>query len=187
MKTAGYTLVELLVVIAIVGILGGFIISNAGKQKQDSVLNRAFGDLQSRLTIIQSNAASNLVCPPAISSLLWYAEFKKTAGTFQLETYCVGTTDPDTPIRVDTLNIASDYSLIVCTDSGDCQAPICSSDLSSGVVKVTFDSLSGRVNFSSPDTPCFNQPSVKKLVIDFKNVNTGTFKTLTVNKGGVIN
>lgn len=197
MKTAGYTLVELLVVVAIISVLGGIIIVNVGKFQQDGLTTKTLTDLQSRFSSIQAKAQTNQKCrtSPSLSANIWYGKLSKDASNkFQLATYCVGADSSNTEISMDTITLDSDLSLTACTysltdNNSNCQIPptiVCKTTLTSESLQISFDSLSGAVKFYNSNTlPCWN--SASKLFIDLKNTRTSTVKTITIDKGGVIN
>lgn len=165
----GFTLVELLVVIAIMGLVGMYVLANYGSFGEDQKLKSAVLDIANLLKTAQTNASTNMQCPPSFNT--WLVEFTDSqnlnlkCGALSGKTY-------NTSSSLKPLPLPANFSYSV--SSGDRLFVNCSYP-----ALLSFAPLSGAPN---PVSPC----SDNKIMIILTNNKNSHTSTIFIERGGRI-
>lgn len=175
-KTAsGFTLVELLVVITIMAIVGAYSLANFSNFGEDQKLKSATQDVQSLIRQAQSNASTNAQCNTGYSAT-WQVVLTD-ATTVNLN--CQEPSASPVPILKKTLQLSTNNSQIqTIAGVSPASCPSGSPPFSSPYPTVSFDPLTGKVNFGNS--------ACTSLTITLVNNKNSSTKDVKIEQGGRI-
>lgn len=184
MKTErGFTLIELLIVLAILSLGSLFAFINLGSFREDKELQNASGALVSFLRLAQTNATSGVKCGTN-SGAYWAVEFRASN---RENSYLICQTPPlATPPDQRWWSLGENIIIKSIEGKEDCLSSFTSLSTSTGIIKVQFSPIYGKVEFIDANVTNTCLAQSQNTVITLENTQTGGVKQVTVGKGGII-
>lgn len=180
-RSSGYTLVELLIVITVLIFLVGVVLPNIKDFNLRQSLVNASEDLKTKIKNAQNNAISGYKCGVALGSraIQWSLIINDSSG-YTLQPNCqetgAGATSPMDRIDLPDGVIFDNNS--ICLDSAACQSAV--------GWRISFDNISGTVNFYNPAIPDQPVQNVTKARLILKLSRLALTKEVYIEKGGSI-
>ena len=169
MRYAGYTLIELLVVISIMVILSIVAMVSVKDFSSDQILNKAVGQVQTLLRLVQSNATASVLCNGQ-GAIAW----SLIIDTTNIELHCE-------PANF----LYRNYPL---ENYAQVDAISCASNRASLPVSLSYPPGAGTLVFSSnPDDPSNTCSTADSWTFTIKNTKNDNTKSFKINRGGAIN
>lgn len=181
-NASGFTLVELMIVIAIISVASIVVLPNIKNIKDEQNLTSAAVEMQTYLRSAQANAASGFGTCSNRQNLGWEVVFT-SINNYQIKSICPGIPGPKyppDPIETQTKSVElAPLSLSISTNDTGANCTFGSLS-SSNVLKITFDNITGTVNFVLPqNATCTSSPSQISLLLS-------PSKSVIIEKGGRI-